>query len=350
MPSDTSKAALAALKGPRERYLSAIAATAEELRGYLGTRAAPESDRSSRLASELGPFAGGRVNPDRFVAFLDEGEDLDPEVLKILDLAESVLEDACDLSERSFLVELNAGADLYSAVGLGLAWLGRPFGAAAAVGHARQGRTGVEESVLVNAFPFRRWTRAERDLAPPLVVEVEGSDVVAAGLAAYLDGNQKLILVVRGPAPPAPLVRLLSPGVLVVQTEDPDDLDGVGEFDGPVVAALMPEGEGARFVHDPLRGPGLAHRLTVDVIPDEDVIQPLGSLTVTQQLQELRQLTALKEAVEGVRVKTKASPAAGDGTSSDGKGTTAARKKLQTVQPADQLAGWLMSQADLEDL
>lgn len=346
MPSDASKAALSALEGPRERYLSAIAATAEELRGFLGTRARPGSDRAARLAGELGPFAGGRVNPDRFVAFLDEGETLDPEALKILDLAESVLEDASNLGERSFLVELQAGADLYSAVGLGLAWLGRPFGAATAVARAKQGRAGVNESILVDAFPFRRWTRAERELAPPLVVEVEGSDLAAAGLASYLDGAQKLILVVRGPAPPAPLTRLISPGVLVVQTEDAGDLKGIGEFEGPAVAALMPEGRGARFAHDPTLGPGLGGRLSVSSLPEEDEVQPLGSLTVAQQLQELRQLAALKEAVEGT---PPAVPAGDSEASSDGKGKTA-REKLETVEPADQLAGWLLSQAELDDL
>jgi hypothetical protein len=40
---------------------------------------------------------------------------------------------------------------------------------------------------------------AERLLAPPLVVEVERRDLHAAGLAEYLDGAQKIVLVVDGP-------------------------------------------------------------------------------------------------------------------------------------------------------
>jgi hypothetical protein len=34
------------------------------------------------------------------------------------------------------------------------------------------------------------------------VVEVDGGDLQAGGLAEFLDGAQKIVLVVRGPAPP----------------------------------------------------------------------------------------------------------------------------------------------------
>lgn len=358
MPSDASKAALAALEGPRRTYLSAVASTAEELRGHLSAHAAPGIERSGRVAEELGPFAGGRVNPERFAALLGSEETLHPEALSLMRLAESVLQDASTLSERAFLVELPPGADLCAAVGLGLAWLGRAFGAATAAEHARQGRTGIQESILADAFPFRRWNRAERRLAPPLVVEVEGSDLAAAGLAAYLDGSQKLVLVVRGPAPPAPLVRLISPEVLVLQTDDPEELGRIGEFRGPGVAALMPEDVGARFLHDPAGGPALGDRLRVSLLPGQDQVQALGSLTVWQQLQELRQLEALKDAVERVAGSAggdavtagvlEAAPDGGGG-SSDGAGPSPGRR-LQTVEPADRLAGWLLSQADLSDL
>ena len=355
MPSDASRAALAALEGPRKRYLSAVASTAEELRGYLGAHGTSETDHSARIAGELGPFAGGRVNPERFATFLEESETLEPRAQRILRMAESVLEDASNLSERSFLVELQPGGDLYSAVGLGLAWLGRAFGAATAVQRARQGRAGPRDAVLADAFPFRRWNRAERRLAPPLVVELEGSDLAAAGLAAYLDGNQKLILVVRGPAPPAPLTRLVSPEVLVLQTDDPDHLRGIGAFDGPAVAALMPEGQGARFVHDPTAGPTLRDRLSVSVLPHQDQVEPLGSLTVWQQLQELRQLAALKEAAEAgvtgpATARGEPGPRSDGGEPSDDGSTPSRGRRLETVEPADRLAGWLLSRTDLSDL
>lgn len=344
MPSDASKAVLATLSGPRQRFLSAVASTAEELRGFLDSHGSSGDGRSLRVAAELGPFAHGRVDAARFASFLDQGEVLDPAAREVLEMARSVLDEASAWDDRAFLVELQPGADLHSAVGLGLAWLGRVFGAAAAVARAKAGHAGVEESFLVDAFPFRRWSRGQRKLAPPLVVDVEGSDLATAGLAAYLDGSQKLILLVRGPTPPAPLVRHISPDVFVLQTDDPEELAGVGTFEGPAVAALMPRSEGARFVHDPGRGATLSDRLTVSALPDGSAVQPLGTQTVWQQLQDLRQLAELKALTE----RAAGAPAADRPSGGGGDGANAGAVSA-AAEPADALAGWLLRQASLSD-
>jgi len=57
---------------------------------------------------------------------------------------------------------------------------------------------------FLSALPFRKWNRAERQLAPPLVVELEAEDLLPAGLGEFLDGNVKRVLsrLIALPVPP----------------------------------------------------------------------------------------------------------------------------------------------------
>ena len=96
-------------------------------------------------------------------------------------------------------------------------------------------------------------TEPSGSLRPPLVIEVEGQDLRPASMAELLEGGQKIVLVVNGPAAPAPLVRLITPGVTVIQTDDPAELSALGAVAGPGIAALMPEGA-AKFMHLPGKG------------------------------------------------------------------------------------------------
>ncbi len=74
------------------------------------------------------------------------------------------------------------------------------------------------------------------------MVAVDGSEVHAGALAEFADGREKLVLVVRGASAPAPLARCITPGTLVLQTDDGRGLDRVAAFDGPAIAAIVPEG------------------------------------------------------------------------------------------------------------
>jgi hypothetical protein len=190
-------------------------------------------------------------------------------------------------------------------------------------GQENPGFTGAS----AEGFPVKLWNRAEHKIAPPLVVEVSGEDLAVGGLSEFLDGGQKIVLVVDGPAPPAALVRLVTPGVMVVQTDDPAELSVLNGVECPAIAALLPEGA-AKFVHDPSKGSALSERLQVSFIPETEPTRPVGRLTAFQQAEELRHLRDLAPAVETEEVAEPVVPAT----------------------PPDRLAAFLLHQADLSGL
>ena len=181
----------------------------------------------------------------------------------------------------------------------------------------------------MEAFPPARWNRAERDFSPPLVVEVEGQDLKVGSLGEILTGSQKIVLAVNGPAAPAPLVRLITPGVTVVQTDDPADVAVLAASEGPGVAAIMPEGC-AKFIHAPMAGKGLNDRLTVSFLPEKEPKRALGGISAFQQVEELRQLASLAASVQPAVVMEGVTPAG-----------------PPPMDEAGQLASWLIGQADL---
>ena len=86
------------------------------------------------------------------------------------------------------------------------------FGASRAVELARSDLFDPDQhNHFLSTLPFRKWNRAGRQLAPPLVVELEAEDLLPAGLGEFLDGVVKIVLVVKGPTTPAPLARLITP-------------------------------------------------------------------------------------------------------------------------------------------
>ncbi len=332
MPSDDLvRLAAEALAVPRERFRSAVAATAVQVRALVDVSRSPDDVRRTRHVVELGPFAADRLDLDRF-STLDAGADLAaPGGLEVFERALTTLAALLDAGTDLYRVTVPPGGVPAAAVAQALAHAGRAFGAARAVELARTGHyRAADHDAWFETFPFARWNRAERRIAPPLVVEVEGGDAQAGGLEGFLDGELKLVLVVREPAPPAPLVRLVTPGVLVVQTADPAELDRLATFEGPAVAALVPD-SAARFVHDPAGGPTPAERITVAHVPDEPRAS-IGRYGVFQQIEELRQLGAL-----AVPAAARTSPSA-DGSAPE------------AVEPADKLAAWLLRQANLSDL
>jgi hypothetical protein len=376
MPSEHRiREALDALAAPREAFRSAVAAAVDEVGAFLEARRAPTDGRAARTAHELGVFAAGRLDPGRFASLFGETGTMEPIALARTERAHETLRGISERGSDLFVTRVAPGADLRTQVSRALAEIGRAFGAARAVEMARQGRYPSEElDDYVGGFAFRRWNRAERQIAPPLVVEVDGADLQVGGLAEFLDGRQRIVLVVRGGAPAAPLARLISPGVFVMQTTDESELARLAGLDCPAVAALLPQGA-ARFVHTPGEAP-VWERLSVGFVPDEEPRASLGSFGVFQQREEISLLRGLaphpspargsndtsRDATLAVPLPPLAEGRPGGGgepadhlatllLSESGLAAQTPAPATGTAAPApdtaDRLAAWLLSQTDL---
>lgn len=361
MPSDAvaeKEAALAvrALAGVQpgiDAFRSAVAAAEEEVRGEVLRRAGADNFKEEQALVELGPFALGRIDPARFSSLMGVSEtELTPESIDVLAKADAILAGFAKSSEH--LVEVEPGGDLRDVVKDALAHLGQAFGAARAVELARAGMFDLlDHGYLLGPLSFRLWNRAERQLAPPLVVSVEGEDCLPAGLGEFLDGEVKIVLVADGPTTPAPLARLITPGTFVMQTEDPSALARLVESRHPGVALLFDEErEGqACFVHDPDAGAAPWERLEVRRIPsDADVGRGRRTPVWLEEVVHLRTLAQPPQAVggaggvSGASVVSAAAAASGEAGSVAAPGGAAA---VPAAEPADQLAAWLLASTDL---
>ena len=79
MPSDKTTderapRALDVLAKARENFHSALVATSEELRGLLDAGSATAEARAERTAAELGAFAVGHIDIERFASFQEAAE------------------------------------------------------------------------------------------------------------------------------------------------------------------------------------------------------------------------------------------------------------------------------------
>ncbi len=347
--------ALEALAKPGEAFLSAVAIAAEEARGFLARHVDPEVDRSLRVAAELGAFAASHIDAQRFATLLatsEEPEEVDRTAARKAHAALSAIRKR---GRDTFHIRVAPSEDLRDAVERGLSQAGKAFGAARVMDAARSADPGssVDEAPL-GGLSFRHWKRSERRIAPPLVVEVAGGDLHVGGLSDFLDGAQKFVLVVQGLSPPAPLARLISPGILVMQTTDPTALARLGDHDGPGIAALVPDGA-ACFIHDPAGGAQLAERLTIQHLPEEEPAKPLGSLSAFQQAEDLRQLRSLARDIEEARAVAPVGAVVGAAAPFDSValGSSEETSRGAAAAPEDQvalLAGWILQQADLSNL
>lgn len=318
MPSDARlQSVLATLRNPIATYRSTIAATRERVRALLAI-----DDGADRAQRELGSFGGSRIDAARF-AQLRVGGVLDPLSRQRLQRAEMVLAELDAAGAELFTADVRSGDSLRVVVTRALARAGRAFGAANVVELVRSGRYEPERhDRLLDAFPFEWWTKAERAHAPPLVATVDGADLHAGGLAELMDAGTRLVLLVRGPSTPAPLVRLITPGALVVQTRELTTLARVAEFEGPAIVAVV-EQEAALFTHDPEAGSAIWQRLTIGHRPG-GVLKSLAGVSPRQQREELAQLEALAErpALPAAPVEALVPKGSGD--------------------PAERLAAWLL--------
>jgi hypothetical protein len=326
MPSDDRLAlARAAIAKPLAAYRSTVVGSLERVRGVLGSAGGP-----SRLELELGAFARGRIDVDRFSALI-RGSALDVGARVRITQAAAVLEELAALRDDAFAVDLRSGGPLDLVVSSTLATLGRAFGAAVAADLVRTGRyRPSEHDVLTIAWGMEHWSRDERRHAPPLIVTLDAEDLRPDKLAHVMDGAMHVILVVRGSCAPAALVRLITPGTLVLQTRDATGLDRFGAYDGPAIAALVSD-DAATFIHDPERAAALWQRITIWNRPSTELRKSIAGISPRQQREELAQLIALAErpALSSTPVDALAPAGAGD--------------------PTERLASWLLEQSGFAD-
>jgi hypothetical protein len=332
--TDLAVAALNALAPRVEAFHSAVAGAVEEIRTFVQSSRGDHEFRAERAIMELGPFAVGLMNAEKFATLLAHTEDMSPETEGVLERAEEILS-GFSMGQDFHHVVVGPGEDLRDAVKDALDHVGRVFGASRAVELAREGRFDPDQhNVFLSNLSFRKWNRPERQLAPPLVVEVAGDDLLPAGLGEFLDGLVKIVLVVKGPTTAAPLARLITPGTYVVQTTNVDDLAGLATSPNPGVALLFDEErpEQARFVHDPNAGSTPWQRLTVSHMPEQPSVGHGRRAPVW--LEELAHLEALAKKPAGIAVGV------------DGDGVAPAPSEEEPA-PADRLAALLLTQVDL---
>lgn len=308
MPSDERVVlALQALARPIADFRAAVTGALDQADAFLATQRAGEDGLVERTRVELGAFGAGRIDAARFAGYFATRPTLDAAGTARLERAVVTMRDLLALGNDAFVVTVPRGGSLGQVVAAALADAGRAFGAVLAVERLRSGAFTEEDEHLLESFAFHSWTKTERRYAPPLVVQVAGADLHVGALADYLDGREKIVLVVDGPSAPVPLVRLITPGTLVLQSHDGTGLDRVASAEGPAVAAMMPE-TAARFLHDPTAGRESWQRLSVWHVPDAPR-KAVGGFSAWQMQEDIRQLEALAAAPLAQPIPPGAAPA-----------------------------------------
>lgn len=312
---------------PSQRdFLARIGAEIERADAFLSEHRSTDEEKARLAEFTLGAFAGGRIDASRFQTLLASGSRSDPATLERVEQARDVLREMTTRIDAMTKVECPPGAALRNVVAETLGLVGRVFGAARVIELARTERyRESEHGRYLAGLPFVQWSRAEREVAPWMRVKVRGEDLHAAALAEFLDGGLHIVLKVLGAvSAPAPLARLVTPGTYVAQVRGKADLDGFRSFAGPAVAAFVPEGA-AIFRHDPRAGRRTWERFQIEALPARPR-RALGGQSAAQMAEDLALLEMLS------KVPTVSADAAGEAA---------------PVDPADQLASWLLHEAGL---
>ena len=331
MPFDPrTQAALNALRQPIAEFRAAVEASLHQAEAFVLAQAADAGARAQRAAAELGDFGAAHIDAGKFAAFFPAVAAANPEAFSALRLARSILRSALADGDSLFVAEVTEGVRLGATIDNALASAGSAFGAIVVTELVRTARYhAAEHEMLFDAQEFRTWNRAERRFAPPIVVEVDGADLHAGALLDFADGREKVVVVVRGASPPAPLARCITPGTYVLQATDAAALGRMASFDGPAIAALMPQGA-ALFTHDPDGGHEPWQRLSVQFLPAAPE-RPVGGFSVWQMTEDLKVLADL------ARTPFNVPGAAG------AKGTPA----LGADDAVDRIANWLLDASGL---
>lgn len=321
--------ALKALAQPIAEFRALIAAALAQTEAYVREQSASASDRTATARAELGAFANKRIDAARFATLFPRHGRACADALNGAREAVTELQSVRDRGDSLFAVEVPSGDSLAETVDAALADAGRTFGAMMLSELIRSDRYDApKHDLLLTAPEFETWNKAERRVAPPLVVEVDGADLHAGDLASFTDGRVKLVLVVRGACAPAPLARCITPGTFVMQTVDGSGISRLVAFDGPAIAAVVPEGS-AIFMHDPAGGREPWQRLTVKHMPAAPA-RHIGGTSTWQMKEDLRLLEDL--------ARTPFAVPAGSGAPVAAMGANDA---------TDRIAQWLLDQSGL---
>jgi hypothetical protein len=330
MPSDPrTLAALAALAQPIAEFRAMVQGALTQADAFIAALHETAEDAAIAARAELGDFAARRMDAAAFAALFPRARLVDPVALATLRRAADVLRSVRFRGDDLFVLDVPSGARLGVEVSEALAGVGRAFGAVMLSEVVRGGRfDAARHGGLLEPVEFLAWNKNERRIAPPLVIEVDGSDVHAGALADFADGHEKLVLVIRGACGPAPLARSITPGTFVLQTVDGSGLDRLASFDGPAIAAIVPAGA-AEFLHDPSDGRESWQRLTVSNLP-EPPKRAIGGLSAFQMGEDLRMLGDLARTPFSVPVASGAAVAA-----------------VGASDAVEKIASWLMGEAGL---
>lgn len=292
MPSDTPLGlALAALARPIAEFHALVGDAIVQGETVLAAQHADAGQRAAAASLSLGHFADARVDAGRFAALFPAIPPLAPDAVAALEHALLVLRAVQSRSDEFFVSDVPPGGRFGGALESAFERVGAALGAVLMEEQIRAGRYESGQERLLRTQYFRTWSSAERRAAPPLVLLVDGADLQPGALLDYTDGREKIVLVIRGASPPAPLARCISPNTFVLQTADGSGLDRFAAHDGPSVAALVPAGA-AVFMHDPAGGREPWQRLTVQHLPDPPR-RAIGGQSVWQMTQDLRVLASL---------------------------------------------------------
>jgi hypothetical protein len=328
MPSDPRVAqALAALAQPIAEFRGLVRDALTRAEAFLSAQTAGTRERSARAGAELGRFSEHHIDPARFAMLFAPARDASPAALATLHVVIDTLSAVVGLGDDLFRVDVPTGGHLDTALATALGEIGRAFGAVILADLIRGGRyAAAQHDHFLDPLAFTSWNSVERRVAPPLVVTVDGADLRAGELMAFADGREKLVLLIRGPCAPASLARCITPGTLVLQAHDCGSLDRVALFDGPALAAIVPEGA-ATFLHDPAAGRESWKRLRIGDAGKAPK-RAIGGASVWQMTEDLAMLADLARIPMAAADRTGGqAPPSGD--------------------VVDRIAAWLLSQSEL---
>ena len=321
MPFEERRAiALESVRPRIEQFHSALAITAEQVRGLLAGSNDTETDQNE----SLGHFAKGKMDMDRFESFTQKAPRMEADAEAPIRAAQEVLKSLLAEGDDLFIIKGVEGRGLGHQLSVRLAHIGRAFAAARVVDMAKNGAYKEEKHAkTLERFPYAVWNSSERALAPALVVEVSGADFKPSAIVPLLDTNMKVVFNIRDDAPAAALSRVISPKVFVQQETGSESLDAFKAYKGIAVAALLPD-TAVSFVHDPSAGSTTYERFVSITFPNEVRKRPIGGISPAQQAEDYTLLESLSVPPE----------IAGEAP----------------TDPAGKLSAWLLSQTDLSDL